>query len=155
MEENAFVPLRYLFTCNVSMRRDWLQELGGFDGSLPSWMDTVFAYQAGKRGLKLFYDPAAWGYHHHRWTLASIGKRRYEKGRTASRLLREDPDFARHVLIPQPGPWRTFRYGLSRAVRPAAERAGWTGLLGWCWIHEIQYQFTRGLADGRRQAERG
>jgi len=154
MEENALVSLKYLYTCNVSMRRDWLETLGGFDASLPSWMDTVFAFEAGKQGLRLFYDPGAFAYHHDVWTLERIGKRRYQKGRTAARLL-QDPDFARHVQVPRPGPWRSLRYRASRVVRPVADLAGWRGILGWCWIHEVHYQFTRGFSDARREMDAG
>jgi glycosyltransferase involved in cell wall biosynthesis len=150
MEEHTYVPTRFFFTCNVSMRTDWLRELGGFDESLDWWIDTVFAYEGSKRGLRVYYDPDAWAWHLDRWRLERFARRRYLKGGIAVKLLERDPGFADFVIVPRPGPWRTLRWAASRAVRPVVERVGPRALRDWCWIHEANYRFVQGMADARR-----
>jgi GT2 family glycosyltransferase len=155
MRENDWNHTRFLYTCNVSFRRDWLLEAGAFDEELTCWLDTELGYRAAKRGLRLWYHPAALGWHLDRWTPDRVRRRRYEKGRIAVGLLRREPDFSRHVTLPLPTPWRTVRYGLSRAVRGAAERLGPPSLRGWCWIHYVNAGFAEGFREeSRRWKER-
>ncbi len=147
---NRHVDPVYLYGCNYSLHRDWLEELGGYDERVIAWSDTLFAYFAAQRGLRVFYEPDALGWHDDTWTLERVCERRYRKGKIAAWLLREEPGFADFVLIPQPSPWRTVRYTASRMMRPLAERLGWEPLTGWCWSHAINWSFTRGLIAGRR-----
>ncbi len=155
MTERDFVPLRFLYTSNVSFARDTLRDLGGFDESLTCWIDTVLAFRARERGLRLFYEPDALAHHLDRWTLDRVCRRRREKGRLSVGLAAADPDFAAFVTLPQPGPWRSARYGVSRLVRPVAERMGWERASGWCRIHEANRAFSEGVRDGRRQRASG
>jgi glycosyltransferase involved in cell wall biosynthesis len=155
MEPHAFVPLRFLYTCNVSLPRDTLRELGGFDDTLSCWIDTVFAFRAEGRGLRLYYEPDAAGHHLDRWTMERVCRRRREKGRISTALAASDPGFASFVTLPRPGPWRTVRYGLSRLLFPAVEKLGWRRTADWCRIHEANRAFTRGVEDGRRELAAG
>ena len=150
MEEHAYVPTRFFFTCNVSLRTEWLRELGGFDESLDWWIDTVFAYEGSKRGLRVYYDPDARAWHLDRWRLERFARRRYLKGGIAVELMERDPGFADFVIVPRPGAWRTARYAASRLARPLAERVGPRALRDWCWIHEANYRFVQGMTDARR-----
>ncbi len=61
LPEHAFVPARYLYTCNVSLDRAFVLEVGGFNEAIPRWVDTEFAYRADTAGLRLYYDPDGMG----------------------------------------------------------------------------------------------
>ncbi len=147
LPEHAFVPARYLYTCNVSFDRVFVIDAGGFNETIPRWTDTEFAYRAAKRGMRLYYDPDAWSWHHDRWSVEREGRRQHLKGTLAARLIAEHPDFAEFVAMPRLDAWRAFRYRVSRTLRPAIEAAGWRHATEWCWAHELHYQFARGLAE--------
>ncbi|MGD9047072.1 MAG: glycosyltransferase, partial [Anaerolineae bacterium] len=65
------VPFHFAYTCNMSVTRGALEEIGGFDASFPAagFEDTEFAYRAGQMGYPLSYEPEALGYHNHPRTL--------------------------------------------------------------------------------------
>lgn len=144
---HAFVPARFLYTCNVSFDRAFVLEAGGFNEGIPWWVDTEFAFRASRRGLRLYYDPDAWGWHHDRWSVEREGERQHLKGTLAARLVAEHPDFAGFVTMPRLDAWRVFRHRASRAVRPWAERLGPRVARDWCWTHELHYRFALGFAE--------
>jgi GT2 family glycosyltransferase len=147
LPERAFVPARYLYTSNVSFDRAFVLEAGGFNETIPRWVDTEFAYRAEKRGLRLYYDPDAWGWHFDRWSVEREGRRQQLKGTLAARLVVEHPDFAEFVTMPRLDAWREVRYRASRAARPVVERLRAQRAAEWCWTHELHYRFARGFAD--------
>jgi|GEM_PF-5989763 len=147
MTPGTFVDPRFLYTSNISFDRDWLRSIGGFVEDLPWWTDTIFAFRAAKRGLRVLYEPAALVHHHDRWTLERECRRRYLKGRLAAAMLAEDPAFADHVELPRLNTWRRVRHRASRLARPWAERVGPRVLRDWCWAHAVHYHFAAGLAD--------
>ncbi len=65
------VPFYFAFTCNMSVTKSALEEVGGFDESFPAagFEDTEFAYRASRLGYLLFYEPKAIGYHNHPQTI--------------------------------------------------------------------------------------
>jgi GT2 family glycosyltransferase len=76
----------FFYTCNVSLRRDFLLEHEGFDErmDLPYADDSELSYRLARSGLVLRYHPEALAYHRHPTTLASVLKR----ARTAGLMLR-------------------------------------------------------------------
>lgn len=53
------------FTCNVSVKKDFLQAYGRFDESLRWHEDIELGQRLSKYGLRIRYNPAALAYHYH------------------------------------------------------------------------------------------
>lgn len=55
----------HLITCNMSVRRDWLVIVGGFNERLPGGgEDLEFVARVRNRGGRVVYTPKAWLFHH-------------------------------------------------------------------------------------------
>jgi len=147
MAPHAFVPPRFCYTTNTSLRKDLVQRAGGFDETLPLWYDTAFAFAAAKHGLRVYYDPDCVAWHHDRWCASREAARRYRKGEIAAEILARDPSFAEFAEVLHLDLSRRIRHRVSCLVRPFAERWGPRALRGWCWIHEIHYAFARGFDE--------
>jgi len=147
MQPRSFVSPEFLFTSNVSFTTRWLRSTPGFPEDVPWNMDTLFAFRARAQGLRLFYEPRALAHHFHRWSMHTEVSRRYTQGRLAARLEAGEPEFSGFITHPRLTPWRRLRHAASRLARPAAERFGPRSLRGWCWMHELNYQFARGYRD--------
>jgi GT2 family glycosyltransferase len=59
-----------LYTCNLSLKREFLQTSGQFDEEFKSasWEDVELGYRLHKAGLRLLYNPRAVAYHHQSFT---------------------------------------------------------------------------------------
>jgi glycosyltransferase involved in cell wall biosynthesis len=57
---------RFFYTCNLSLKAEFLRTCGQFDEEFKSaaYEDIELGYRLSKRGLQLFYNSAAIGYHH-------------------------------------------------------------------------------------------
>lgn len=57
---------QYFYTCNLSLKTDFLRANGQFDESFvtAAYEDTELGYRLSRCGLRLLYNPAAIGYHH-------------------------------------------------------------------------------------------
>jgi glycosyltransferase involved in cell wall biosynthesis len=57
---------RYFYSCNLSLKTDFLRENGLFDEDFKgaAYEDIELGYRLERRGLRLLYNPAAVGYHH-------------------------------------------------------------------------------------------
>jgi glycosyltransferase involved in cell wall biosynthesis len=60
------VDFHSFYTCNLSLKTEFLRTCGQFDEEFKSaaYEDTELGYRLSKRGLQLLYNPAAIGYHH-------------------------------------------------------------------------------------------
>lgn len=82
-----------LWTCNVSLKRDFLLKNGLFDEEFPyaAWEDVELGYRLGKKGLRLFYEKKAIGYHYHPTTVSSIKNKMLANGESTLILKRKLP----------------------------------------------------------------
>ncbi len=57
---------RYFYTCNLSLKADFLRSYGQFDEDFKSaaYEDIELGYRLSKRGLQVLYNPEAIGYHY-------------------------------------------------------------------------------------------
>ncbi|MCA9971067.1 MAG: glycosyltransferase family 2 protein, partial [Anaerolineales bacterium] len=62
---------RQFYTGNTSLRRQHLQEAGGFDASFRRAEDVELAYRLADRGLRFLFNPDAVGYHYAERSFAS------------------------------------------------------------------------------------
>ena len=92
LQHRQEVKTPHLFTCNVSLKTDFLRTCGQFDEDFKTaaFEDIELAYRLGKSGLRLFYNAQAIGYHHQFFTFASVcRKARANKDATLVFLRKE------------------------------------------------------------------
>lgn len=60
------LDFHFFYTCNLSLKTDFLRTCGQFDEAFKSaaFEDTDLGYRLSKKGLRLLYNPSAVGYHH-------------------------------------------------------------------------------------------
>jgi glycosyltransferase involved in cell wall biosynthesis len=82
------VSFSNLYTCNVSLKADFLRTCGLFDEEFKSaaYEDTELGYRLFRAGLKLLYNPNAIAYHY-QYFLFADACRRAESNRTAAGLF--------------------------------------------------------------------
>jgi glycosyltransferase involved in cell wall biosynthesis len=82
------------WTCNISLKKEYLLNNGLFDESFPTaaWEDYELGYRLHKAKMKLYYEPKALGYHHHKTTIESIKYKMLCNGRSAQILKNKIPD---------------------------------------------------------------
>ena len=75
----------FFYTCNVSVKMSLLKKSGWFDESFPyaSHEDLELGCRLAAQGMRLFYDPAAAGWHWHPLTAQGIARRIYLMGFSA------------------------------------------------------------------------
>ncbi len=88
------VAVWHFYTANCSVRRHWIEEVGGFDEDFKhaAFEDVELAYRMQQRGLRIIYHPAARTYHHHETTLEQHLHRQRLCGRAAALFSRKHPE---------------------------------------------------------------
>jgi GT2 family glycosyltransferase len=113
--------------CNMVIRRELLQSLGGFDEALdtgaplPGGGDLDIFYRAIRSGAVLVYEPSMLVFHEHRRELARLRRQYYTWGlgfaAFVAKTWRADPS-ARRKLFGLMGWWIKYELqGLARAMR--------------------------------------
>ncbi|MCX4681282.1 glycosyltransferase [Streptomyces sp. NBC_01433] len=82
----------YPWTCNVSVRRDRLIAVGGFDESFTGWglEDAELGYRLVKDGVRMHYTTGAAVYHEHRLPVTADQYRQWR--RNLEYFIRKHPD---------------------------------------------------------------
>jgi glycosyltransferase involved in cell wall biosynthesis len=82
LKENQEVDPRYLYTCNVSFKTEFVRANHGFKESLVVFEDHELAYRLAARGMVFFFRQAATGYHNQSFTFEQACERlrRYSVG---------------------------------------------------------------------------
>jgi GT2 family glycosyltransferase len=88
------VSIWHFYTANCSVRRDWLDEVGGFDEEFKhaAFEDMELAYRMKQRGLRIVYRPGAKTYHHHPTTFEQHLARQRIVGMSAALFYRKHPE---------------------------------------------------------------
>jgi glycosyltransferase involved in cell wall biosynthesis len=68
LNEDKEVNPRYLYTCNVSFKTEFIRANDGFNESLIVLEDHELAYRLAERGMRFFFRRAAIGYHNQSFT---------------------------------------------------------------------------------------
>jgi GT2 family glycosyltransferase len=71
------LDFRNFYSCNISLRTDFLRENGVFDEEFKcaAWEDIELGYRLQKRGLKIVYNPDAVGFHYRHISFADVRRR--------------------------------------------------------------------------------
>ena len=101
----SYLDWRFFYTCNVSVKRglvaNWLEE--GFSADFPqaAFEDGEFAYRMSLRspGLRLYYEPAALGSHHHVHTMKTFLDRQLSVGMMAAVFIAKHPEVAKQLGV--------------------------------------------------------
>jgi glycosyltransferase involved in cell wall biosynthesis len=105
----------YMFSCNVSVRRDHLLAAGGFDESFVGWglEDSELGYRLRQRGLVFAYNHDAVLYHQHRQV---IGEQMYLDWR--KNLTQFTAKYADHAEV-------AAQWVFDRSFNPASTDVSW------------------------------
>lgn len=71
------LDFRFFYSCNVSLKVEFLRTNGMFDEEFTSaaFEDTELGYRLTQRGMRILYNPAAIGYHYQRFSFADACRR--------------------------------------------------------------------------------
>lgn len=110
----------YAATANLFVRRDTIEELSGFDGSMISGGDRDLCLRARDRGLEIAFEPDAVVQHVARSTLRQILRKNERIGFGVFQLLRRRPDllFKTLPMLAFPLPRRRFLRDVFRRRPP-------------------------------------
>lgn len=86
---HSLVDFRYFYTCNISMRRQFLLQKGTFDEDFKhaACEDIELGFRLQKAGMRLFYNSAALAFHHQVISFDDACNR-YKKSAAAAVVLR-------------------------------------------------------------------
>ena len=92
------LDFRAFYTCNLSLKTEFLRHVGGFDEAFKGYgyEDTELGYRLQKNGMRLFYNPAAVAYHYKHVSFAGAC-RRAEQVTAAFRILQQK-DAGKYLL---------------------------------------------------------
>lgn len=119
----------FFYTCNVSVKRSLLDKSGWFDESFPyaSHEDLELGFRLADKGMQLYYDPEARGYHWHMLSVQGIARRVYLMGYSADIFW---------AKVGDTGSWarKLIRKGLTSTV--ALPCFVWL----WQWFYKKEYR---------------
>ncbi len=94
IEDPDDVAIWHFYTANCSVKRHWLEQVGGFDEDFKhaAFEDMEIAYRMKQRGLRIIYRPSAETYHHHPTTFQQHLARQRTTGMSAALLYRKHPE---------------------------------------------------------------
>jgi len=120
------LPFYAFITANLSIDRELLLDLGGFDeGFSYGWEDTDLGLRAAEADVRLLYAPDALAYHHHAITPASYCRRQSAVGCSAVHFIDKHPDRGDVVGADRlPKPW-TARWLMKSALFNRALSPAW------------------------------
>ena len=82
-------------TMNLLLKKNAIEEVGGWDEGLPSQYDTDFGYRLTSKGYKFAYEPNAKCYHYNRPTLRAYWKQQLQYGKNTLKLYLKHSSLAR------------------------------------------------------------
>ena len=116
LEGRTEIEYRYFYTCNISVKTEFLRKNGTFDEDfkVAAYEDIELGYRLSKAGMRLLYNRDALAYHQQYVSFADAC-RRFGKSASAAEVLKRK-EAGRHYPAPPGLALRMFR----RVVRSAA-----------------------------------
>ncbi len=158
IERASEVPFNFLYTSNLSLRREDLETRSGFREDFPAaaWEDIEFAYRAAADGLRLRYQPRARTVHHHRVRPVTFCRRQRTSGRSAAIFAELHPELEDFLGVRRPKPGvlagLVQRTVLSWMVQLGESLPGVVPASAYQRFVDIPY--LRGLAEGLQRSRR-
>ncbi len=150
------VPPDFFWTANVSAKRRFVVDAGGFDERFPgaAFEDVELGVRLAGRGLTLHFEPRALGYHYHPMTLGASLARMENLARGALIASASMPQL---ISLGRDDPWRRLlrRIAHSKASLAAVRAlAPWAELLPplrapyYRFVHDLHYRAALGRLLG-------
>jgi len=147
--ENRYARLKKsvvrIATMNLLMKKDVIEEVGGFDEHLPSQYDTDLGFRITSRGYKLLFEPDAKCYHFNRSTVKAYFRQQLQYGKNTvklyfkhSKLIKGDriTDFGMNIQpILMLAVTAFFLLGLPEVLRPLWYVSAF--LLGFIFVYYV------------------
>lgn len=85
LKDNQEVDPRFFYSCNISLKREFLTTHGGFNESLTVLEDNELGFRLAQQRMQLFFRKSAMGYHYQTFTFKQACERleRYSSGLNA------------------------------------------------------------------------
>lgn len=82
LQSDRLADPRFLYTCNLSFKTEFLRRYGGFNEALTVLEDHELGYRLAKHGMKMSFQKEALGYHYQTFTFEQACQRlgRYSSG---------------------------------------------------------------------------
>jgi glycosyltransferase involved in cell wall biosynthesis len=82
LQDGGQVDRRYLYTCNVSFKTEFLLRNDGFNENLTVYEDHELGFRLAKQGMRMYFRRSALGYHNQSFTFQQACERlqRYSEG---------------------------------------------------------------------------
>jgi len=156
LEKREPVNHTYFYTCNVSVKREFLLAHGLFDEAFPSaaYEDSELAHRLWRRGLRLVFVPEALAYHDHPTDFAhacrqmeAIGRSApLYRARTGQRGLPKAWDWIGRTPLARE-PWVNL-------LRPLAERLQYRAAVPPVYVPVLMHHFRRGWSMWEQEKQR-
>ncbi len=116
LQHSREVSFSNFYTCNVSLKADFLRNHGLFDEEFKSaaYEDTELGYRLSRAGLTLLYNPNAVAYHYQYFLFADVC-RRAESSRTAADVFYRK-EAGQHILEQQKAKKSRVTYIIARTL---------------------------------------
>lgn len=82
-------------TMNLLLKKSVIEEVGGFDESLPSQYDTDLGFRITSKGYKIIYESGAKCYHYNRSTLNGYFRQQLQYGKNSTKLYLKHGNLAK------------------------------------------------------------
>lgn len=134
MKHGEKIPIEFMYTCNVSLKRRFLQTTGErFNERLRFFEDSELGTRLAKSGFELYYHEQAIGWHHHPTSLATSLRRMESVSDGCWQLRKEDPELFHRVTGHGLDPRRPLRRrALALALHPLLARIAYLPLARFC-----------------------
>jgi glycosyltransferase involved in cell wall biosynthesis len=115
------VSFRFFYTCNISLKTDFLRACGQFDEDFKSaaYEDSELGFRLSKKGLQLLYNPAAVGYHYQFFSFEDACRKALSNEAAAQLFFRKEAGQRTLKEIQK----RQSRFGFALLKKFAAELA--------------------------------
>lgn len=167
LEDGQEYDFRHLYTANVSLKRDFIQEQEKwFDTKFrfAALEDAEFAFRLSKSGLKIIYSSVLLGYHYHYHNIWTFSQRQYLTGLMACVFIKKYPDTT-HKIIGKRWPYQAYFWRMISMVKASSpQNAEWlenevkhllsvyewmpSSLLDILYLKALNYFFYKGLIYG-------
>jgi cellulose synthase/poly-beta-1,6-N-acetylglucosamine synthase-like glycosyltransferase len=82
-------------TMNLLLKKSVIEEVGGFDKTLPSQYDTDLGFRITSRGCKILFEPSAKCYHFNRSTVSGYFRQQLQYGKNTTKLYLKHGNLAK------------------------------------------------------------
>src|SRR5690606_38844512 len=155
IENPEDVPFNYFYTSNLSIRRQFFLESGGFDESFQEygWEDIELSFRLKKLGMTLVYNPNARTHHYHPTTLASFIDRQRKVGFSAWTFYHKHPEMAEFLSSEDAGKYHWTDHRKMTVLTwlcRLTEYSNWPDLSRF-YPDVLSYHYLCGLQEARKE----